>query len=178
MGSTDTLRDLLTGNTPWLLDRVLGYAKEHGYTRYAATQLKAWEISIVGISDSIVDTLDSFGTIPAFGVDDFAHDTPIVAFGRQEVTRHRARGVTYPMFMGLVKYYRQSFMDLIRRDGLDPRTEGECLILVQRFFDLFEIGCGVEFNAIGSTERVEELQTLNRLMVNEKNKFYTIFESL
>ncbi|MBU2603106.1 MAG: GAF domain-containing protein [Actinobacteria bacterium] len=178
MGSTDTLRDLLTGNKAWLLDRVLSYAKEHGYTRYAATQLKAWEISIIGITDSIVGAINSAGTIPELGVDDFAHETPIAAFGRQEVRRHRARGVTLPMFLGLVKYYRQSYLDLIRDTGLEPRTERDCLVLVERFFDLFEIGCGVEWNSLNHDERVEELQTLNRLMVNEKNKYYTIFESL
>lgn len=178
MGSTDTLRELLLGNKAWLLDRVLGYAKEHGYSRYAATQLKAWEISIIGITDSIVGAIDSAGTIPELGVDDFAHETPIVAFGRQEVRRHRARGVTLPMFLGLVKYYRQSYIDLVRNENLEPRLERDCLVLVERFFDLFEIGCGVEWNSLNHDERVEELQTLNRLMVNEKNKYYTIFESL
>ncbi len=178
MGSTDTLRDLLIENKAWLLNRVLGYAKEHGYTRYAATQLKAWEISIIGLTDSIADAIDTTGTIPEFGVDDFTHETPIVAFGRQEVRRHRARGVTFPMFLGLVKYYRQSYLDLVRDAGLEPRIERDCLVLVERFFDLFEIGCGVEWNSLNHDERVEELQTLNRLMVNEKNKYYTVFESL
>ncbi|MHB8869013.1 MAG: sensor histidine kinase [Thermoleophilia bacterium] len=178
MGSTDTLRELLLENRAWLLDRVLGYAKEHGYTRYAATQLKAWEISIIGITDSIAHAITTAGTIPELGVDDFAHETPIVAFGRQEVRRHRARGVTLPMFLGLVKYYRQSYLDLVRDAGLESRMERDCLVLVERFFDLFEIGCGVEWNSLNHDERVEELQTLNRLMVNEKNKYYTIFESL
>lgn len=178
MGSTDTLRDLLVENKTWLLDRVLGYAKEHGYTRYAATQLKAWEISIIGLTESIVDAIDTVGTIPELGIDDFAHETPIVAFGRQEVRRHRARGVTLPMFLGLVKYYRQSYVDLVRDTDLESRTERDCLVLVERFFDLFEIGCGIEWNSLNHDERVDELQTLNRLMVNEKNKYYTIFESL
>ncbi len=179
LGSTNlVLIDLLTRSKPWLLERVLGYAKEHGYSRYAATQLKAWEISIIGLTDSIVDAIDSAGTIPELGVDDFAHETPIAAFGRQEVRRHRARGVTLPMFLGLVKYYRQSYLDLVRGAGLERHIERECLVLLERFFDLFEIGCGVEWNSLTHDERVDELQTLNRLMVNEKNKYYTIFESL
>ena len=178
MGATDTLRNLLTENRAWLLDRVLAYAKEHGYTRYAATHLKAWEISIIGITDSIVDALTTAGTIPELGVDDFAHEAPIADFGRQEVRRHRSRGVTLPMFLGLVKYYRQSYLDLVRSAALEPRAERECLVLVERFFDLFEIGCGVEWNSLNHDERMEELQTLNRLMVNEKNRYYTIFESL
>ncbi|MCZ7664863.1 MAG: histidine kinase [Thermoleophilia bacterium] len=178
MGSTDLLCNLLAANKAWLLDRVLGYAKEHGYTRYAATQLKAWEISIIGLTDSILEALRTSGTIPELGPDDFAHDTPIVAFGKEEVRRHRSRGVTLPMFLGLVKYYRQSYLDLVRGSGLDARTEKDCLVLVERFFDYFEIGCSVEWNSLSDDQKLEELQTRNRLMTNEKNKYFTIFESL
>lgn len=178
MGHTDTLRHLLSENKAWLLDRVLDYAKKHGYTRYAATQLKAWELSIVGITESILEALDTERSIPELGPDDFGRASPIVAFGRQEVRSHRARGVTLPMFLGLLKYYRRSYLDLLRSAGLGHLAERECLMLIERFFDVFEMGCVVEWNSLNHEEKIEELQTRNRLMVNEKNKYFTIFESL
>jgi PAS domain-containing protein len=81
------------------------------------------------------------------------------------------------MFLGLMKYYRQSYMDLLAESDFDPDFLERCRLLVERFFDRVEIGFCTEWATAEEEERIHELQVSNRMMTNEKNKYLTIFES-
>ena len=48
--------------------------------------------------------------------EDYAND-PATQFGVIEAQRHRGRGVNLSMFLGLMKYYRQSYVDLLTESG-------------------------------------------------------------
>jgi signal transduction histidine kinase len=172
------LYDLISNQQDWVLQRVIEYAKEYDYVRYTSTLVDAWRASIQGLNHSILAAIRAPGSIPRPGPDDQFASTAIDQFSREEVRKHRARGVTLGMFLGLVKYYRQSYLDLIREADLSPAQEQEYLGFLERFFDRFEIGYSVEWNSIGFDEKIEELQAQNRLITNEKNKYLTIFDSL
>ncbi len=174
----DKLYQLIAQNENWLLQRVIEYAKEREYTRFTSTLIDAWQVSISGLSASILRATRSPTSIPELGPDDTFNQTEIDQFSCEEVRRHRARGVTLGMFLGLVKFYRQSYLDLVRQAGFKPQEEHDYLRFLEKFFDRFEIGYSVEWNSLNYEETVEELQAQNRWMTNEKNKYLTIFESL
>jgi signal transduction histidine kinase len=172
------LRRLIADHETWLMERVLDYAKRHRYTQYTSTLLEAWRISIVGLSDSILAALESYDGPPEMGPDeDFTQD-PIASFGMLEARRHRQRGVTLSMFMGLMKYYRQSYVDLVNQAGFEPAIQARYRLFVDRCFDRLEIGYCTAWAEISGQTQLHELQVTNRRMTNEKNRYLTIFESL
>lgn len=172
------LAQLLTSNEDWLMARVLAYAKEHGYTVYTSTLVEAWRLSISGLSDSILNAIDHYPSTPEMSPgDDFASD-PIARFGVVEAQRHRERGVSLAMFLGLMKYYRQAYLDLVRGQGLPSQQTELYELFITRVFDRIEIAFCTEWAGGDSERAIQELQIKNRLMTNEKNKYLTIFESI
>ena len=172
------LADLVATHEDWLMHRALQYAKERGYAQYTSTLAEAWRIAIAGLSESLLAALDHYEQAPELGPDDDYAGDPIAYFGVVEAQRHRARGVTLGMFLGLMKYYRQSYVDLVLQAGLEPEDEERFRLFINRFFDRVEVGFCVEWAALGENEKTEELQSTNRAITNEKNRYLTIFESL
>jgi signal transduction histidine kinase len=172
------LRQLLMENEEWLMARILHYAKRNDYTRYTSTLLEPWRLSIAGLTDSFIAAAQAFGEVPELGPDEEYTTDPVASFGVIEARKHRKRGITLPMFLGLMKYYRQSYLDL-----LEERTlETEKLVFYQAFltrcFDRIELGFCSEWAALSNKVRLDDLQGENRQLANLKNKYLTVFESL
>lgn len=173
-----TLKRLLESNEEWLMARILDHAIRQGYSAYASTLKEAWRMSISGLSASIIEGIRHYRGVPEMTPDDDFLDDPITLFGTIEAQRHRERGISLTMFLGLMKYYRQSYIELIRDQAL-PRTEADiCERFIERIFDRIEIAFCAEWAGRNEENRIHELQVSNRLMTNEKNKYLTIFESI
>jgi diguanylate cyclase (GGDEF)-like protein len=175
----ERLKTLLLSNEQWLMERILAYAKRQSYTKYTSTLAEAWRLSISGLTESIVRAIDTYGNqMPEFFPDANYRDNPISEFGTTEARQHRKRGISLGMFLGLLKYYRLSYQDLVRKEieTNEDAARYECFIV--RCFDLFELALSVEWNSIPGDEIIDELQRTSRQLVNEKNRYLTLFESL
>jgi len=172
------LVELIATHEDWLMHRVLFYAKGRGYTDYTSTLAEAWRISIKGLSETLISAVRIHGTPPELCPNENCRDDQIAAFGVQEARRHRARGISLSMFLGLMKYYRQSYIDLVSGSSLEEIEEEPYTLFINRVFDRIEIGFCGEWSAQGDRAQLDELQAANRLMTNEKNKYLTIFESI
>ena len=170
-------RKLVAEHEEWLMERILGYAKARGYAQYTSTLREAWRLSISGLSGALLNAIQKGEPELELGPDEKFIGDQISAFGNLEARLHRERGVSLGMFLGLMKYYRQSYKDLIRYAGFDSCMENDCLNLVERFFDRVEIAFCIEWAESDQSELIGELQVRNRLMTNEKNRYLTIFES-
>ena len=172
------LQETITDNEDWLIDRVLSYAKEHGYTQFTSTLREAWRASVAGLSKPLVEALEKYDQPPGISAGDDFSDNPIAAFGVMHAKQHRTRGVTLQLFLGLNKYYRQTYVDLVMAQKFPTEIQERYRLFIERFFDLVELGCCTEWvNATESTKLMES-QERNRTLTNEKNKYLTIFESL
>ncbi len=169
----------LRQNEDWLMERILSYAKQQGYTAYTSTLKEAWRLSISGLTMSIIEALHTGGGQPPelTPEEDFSAD-PAALFGVVEAQRHRERGISLEMFMGLMKYYRQSYIDLVRHIDREDCFKERCALFLHRVFDRVEIGFCMEWSNANQNRSLHELQVGNRLMTNEKNKYLTIFESI
>jgi len=174
----ETLKQLVSSHEDWLLRRVVQYAKIHEYTRYTSTLIEAWRISIQSLNVALFSAVASGEAEEQISLDTQFNETVIDKFSIEEVHKHRSRGITLGMFLGLVKYYRRSYFDLIREQGFTPHEERVYLEFLERFFDRFEIGYSVEWNSLNANQAADELREQNRALTNEKNKYLTIFESL
>jgi signal transduction histidine kinase len=173
----DVLIDLLKSSEDRLIDLILSYATQEGYTRYTSTLKEAWRLSIEGLSKAIIEVVERSDIVPELSPDeDFSKD-PSTQFGVMEARRHRDRGVNLSMFLGLMKYYRQSYVDLLTEcGGFDhPRTVD---LLLGRFFDRTELAYCDEWAGTDAEAQIKALSRSNLQLANEKNKYLTLFESL
>ncbi len=159
------------------MNRVLYHARLHNYTKYTSTLAEAWKISIQGLSESLMKAIKDSKAPPELGPDDDFTKDPIASFGILEARRHRSRGITLSMFLGLMKYYKQGYLDLVIQAGFKNKYEERCRLFIERFFDRIEIGFTAEWAMLNENEQTKELQSSNRTITNEKNKYLTIFES-
>ena len=170
--------DLLRNNEDWLMTRILKYAEKFEFTKYTSTLAEAWRLSISGLSGSLITAANHYSNvIPELHPDDKYINDPISEFGVIEAQKHRKRGTTLGMFLGLMKYYRESYIDLIEVSVKDKTKKKLYKNFTQRCFDRIEIAYCVEWTSISGENLVNELQDSNRKMTNEKNKYLTIFES-
>lgn len=174
----EDLSCLCREQTTWLMDRVLAYARSTGYARYASTLAEAWRLSIEGFNEAMAATAKRSNTVQELSAEEDPALNPGTAFGLLEARRHRERGISLEMFLGLTKYYRESYRDLVRTSA--PSTHVDIwLRFVDLFFDRFEIGfCADWAGEYDGAVNTALLQRANRHMTNEKNKYLTIFEGL
>ncbi len=69
--------------------------------------------------------------------EDYASD-PVTEFGKLEAKRHQERGITVSMFLGLLKYYRDTYIDLVVEKG-PQELQQQWSRFILRSFDRFEI---------------------------------------
>ena len=170
--------DLINDSETWLMERILNYAKERNYTPYTSTLAEAWRASIAGLSESLVNCIRTDPNPLEFSPHQDHAANPGTAFGIREAHLHRARGIDLGMFLGLMKYYRQSYHDLLEIHFSDDAGWQTAHRYVSRFFDAIEIGFVAEWLAFSAADLNQELQETNRRITSEKNKYLTIFESI
>jgi PAS domain S-box-containing protein len=173
----DPLVGLLRANEDDMLGRVFALASRHGYTRYSSTLVEAWRASVHGLADALIIALEENVGLD-FGVDDDLSLDPVTRFGRESALRHRSRGVTLPMFLGLTKYYRDAFADSCTADTDDQAERARRRHVISRLFDRIELGFCEAWSKADAATGSAELQTANRDLANEKNRYLTVLESI
>ncbi len=162
----------------WLMGRTLDYARRQGYTKYTSTLKEPWRLSISGLSQSFTELIHSKGLDIEIYLDEDCIDDPATQFGIREANLHRERGTSLEMFLGMSKYYRQAYQDLVEESAFSPAQKKTFQNLINRFFDRVEIAFCSTWANLKQDHLIAELQERNRSMTNEKNKYLTIFESL
>lgn len=136
----DQFTSLILNSKNWLVENVLGYAKKLNYFKYTSTRKKDWHTSIASLSSLFVKVLNENSLALNFGPDDnFSKDT-IASLGMLLAQKHRKHGVSMGMFLGLFKYYRQSYIELAMQAGFEHYYERDCFIKINWFFDRVELG--------------------------------------
>ncbi|MBN1610173.1 MAG: diguanylate cyclase [Polyangiaceae bacterium] len=172
------LARLLQAGEDWLTHRILAYAKRQQFTRYTSTLAEAWRLSIRGLTASLLTAIECYRSVPELGPEQADGSNAVAAFALLEAQRHRARGVSLFMFLGLYKYYRQSYLDWIEQAPLSLAERRLGVAFVGRVFDRIEIALCCEWTSKPEAELLRELQNTNRTVTNEKNAYLTVFESV
>jgi signal transduction histidine kinase/CheY-like chemotaxis protein len=168
---------LLVNNEGWLMDKVFEYAHKHDYTKYFSIHREAWRILISEITESIVKEIKIYGiNSPELNPDDDYRQDPVSSFGVKEAKRHRKQGVTMQMYLGLMKYYRQSYVELINKTVFDSTLQHKYILFINRCFDRIELGSVTEWNGTPEKKKRFESQSSVKVTNNETNKYLTIFK--
>jgi two-component system, NtrC family, sensor kinase len=173
----EPLIGVLRANEDDILARVFALAQRHGYTRYSSTLMEAWRASVRGLTEALVAGLERGAELEA-GVDAELSDDPVTRFGRESALRHRSRGVTLPMFLGLTKDYRDAFADSGSAGAGDAEEQARRQRVLVHLFDRIEVGFCDAWARADASSGVAELQAANRALANEKNRYLTVLESM
>lgn len=133
------LAALMVNSEDEILERLLEYAEKTGYTKYASRISKAWRLAVRGLTNSLVGLSEIESDIPELSPDEDYRTGPVAEFVILEARVHSARGVTLPLFLGLMKYNRQAFLDVIKNAALDREKEERYRLYLNRFFDRIEL---------------------------------------
>ena len=172
------LSELISQHEDWLVNRTIHYAKRHGYTAFTSTLSEAWRAAVCGLSEPLIKALALYDEPPQLDANMDCGDDLITAFGTEVARRHRSRGISLSLFLGLMKYYRQAYLDLLRFGELPEENLWRYREFIVRFFDRVEIGFCSEWASQNESAQVLDAAAQNRRLTNEKNKYLTIFESL
>lgn len=123
-----------------IVDRVITYAKEHGYYKYTSQRRQAWLLAIQGLSNSLIEHCLQCPDIPELSPDEDYRSGPAGDFAILEARMHSDRGVTLPMFLGLMKYNRQAFQDAVTNSDFPKAKRVFYHRYLDKFFDRVELG--------------------------------------
>lgn len=178
MNNISALKQLIESHEDWLMKRLFHYAIERNYAMGSATLEEAWRNCAKELSSAILEGIDTIYPDFEFGPEhDFRKD-PLCLYIVNTAKRHREIGVSLQMFNGLMVYYREAWLDLVRYAQFEKESENECLHIITRMFDRFMIALCAEWAETEQSRQIEELQISNRKIIVEKNRFLTIFESV
>ncbi len=169
---------LISESEEILMEKILGYAKQQGYVQYTSTLKEAWRMSIAGLSEALLKVARKTEEIPEMRPEDDFGEDEIAEFGIKEAQKHRSRGITIGMFLALMKYYQQAYLDLVEESDFSAEEKRYFCQYIKRYFDHVELGFIIEWSGLSEKQKIEELQAENRKMTNEKNKYLTVFESI
>jgi len=172
------LKKQISQHEDWLMKRILYYAKKHAYTVYTSTLEEAWRSSIVGLSRPLLNTPSTSFWMPELHPHfDFSNDT-FAQFGIEEAKKHRERGIDLIMFLGLFKYYRQVYEDLLFKIDMNIENVKACRTFLKRYFDRVELGFIDGWMKLGGEGINNQMAEANRALTNEKSLYLTTLESL
>ncbi|RJP34007.1 MAG: hypothetical protein C4527_03270 [Candidatus Omnitrophota bacterium] len=166
----ETFCRFLGESEEWLMERILAYAVKYDYTKYTSTLKEAWRMSIQGLSNPLIHAIRETEEIPELGADLNYQNDPIAAFGIEEARKHRARGIEIDMFLGLFKYYKQSYLDLVETADCKEEIRQYLSHFTRHFFDRIEIGFVAEWVKQSKEQETDDLKSQNRHLANEKNR--------
>jgi len=152
------LTDLIVRNEDRLLGQVLSLAEANGYFRFVPGTPEGWRATLRGLSGSLLQAFRSDPSPPSLTADDVGRDDGLCAFGVVEARKRRREGMPPGIFLGLVKFFRQAYLDLVRSAGLPQEEEEGHLRYIERFFDRNEVAVCVSWTSESVSGVVAELQ--------------------
>lgn len=174
----DKLIKLILDSEDILMEKILRYAKERDYVKYTSTLVEAWRLSISGLSEALIHAIKRSNLIPELNSDNNYSSSEIAEYGVLEAKKHRSRGITLIMFLGLMKYYQQAYLDLVSDSEFSIKEKTYFEQYIKRYFDNVEMGFIAEWTSSSEKDVLHSLQEANREITNEKNKYLTVFESI
>ncbi|HWP97649.1 MAG TPA: GGDEF domain-containing protein [Syntrophomonadaceae bacterium] len=174
----NSLYNLVNQNRDFLSKRTIFYAQNYHFAAYAPILPQVWQTALNEMVDAFLSALDGPGLNPPLDFYDNYSRDPLCAFGILEAQKQRHRGVTLELFLGLIKYFRQAFRDLIQEQQMGTDEERSSGQLIERFFDRVEIGVCLDWTGEHRDELIKNMQDANLELAYEKNKYLAIFESI
>ncbi|MGI9436396.1 MAG: ATP-binding protein [Geminicoccaceae bacterium] len=168
-----------------LVDRAIVVAKDFGYAQYTTTIRAAWIEAIDSVTDSLSDYLIEHAANDALpnGDIDYQRDRRFLLM-RNVAKRHRSIGITLQLYLGLFKHFKVLYRDVFDQACDDGKITCDCEIVsaarnrLLGFFDAAELSIAADWAEATEDDRLMELQARARSVTLEKDRYFSVFESL
>jgi two-component system, NtrC family, sensor kinase len=172
------LNKLILEREEWIIKRVFEYAQKHDYLRYISNPEEEFHVTIKALIEVINITLEKYDKQHELNSnDDYSQDL-LSSFGIREAKKQKTNEINLEISFGLLKYYRQSFIDILFISELENDKIENYRLFLNRCFDRVEIGFGSEWNLLFQDEKLLKMQNTARFLTQEKNKHIALLESI
>lgn len=154
------LINLIENHEEWLTERICHYVGVHGYLKHTSLSKEEWRHSMSFLSTAVLTCLNGRNRIRESGPEDDYLEGPLAQFAALEAKRHQQWGGALGLFLCLLKFYRQSYLDLIHQAYLTPSEKNHGSFLINRLFDRLEIAGWVTWNNDGAPENGESEESV------------------
>lgn len=172
------LINCLGTNYDWLIKQISDYGKGPGIKTSAAEALEIRKNLIGKITSALIETIEKSPEMPVFPLQDDADTNLLSQLGGEEAKRYRKEGASIIDFLNLIKYYRQSYIDLIQEQIDNSLDIYYYTQYIERGFDRIEMAFCSEWTRLNENTQIKELQAHNRYLTNETNAFLSAFNNL
>lgn len=159
------------------MDRSIEIAKTNRYAPYTTTIRAAWVEAVISVTETLRDYLRSESRRPTgpLAETDYGRD-PRFSRMRRIARLHRSVGITLPLYLGLLKHFRNVYLEEL--DDLPGGISPEERARVRDFFDESELSVTVDWHKTPDNHRLRELQERTRAITLDKDRYFAVFESL
>ncbi len=148
------LRKALHENHEWLMERIMADVRPQGCARSTPSLAADWGASVAGLSAALEKDLEQREPSPGLAPEHEFDAGPAAVFAITEARRHREQGVAVGAFLGLLKQYRQAYLDLVA-EKVSRGSRKRARDAVSRFFDRIEVGVVADWSAFGQVRQLE-----------------------
>ncbi|WP_277656426.1 sensor histidine kinase [Seleniivibrio woodruffii] len=151
------LKHMLTTCSEWLVKRVTYYLKAQCYDVYLPDSDKWLSNALYQLNEPVLETPVAYFAIPELHPHaDFSCD-PYAQFGMSQARLFMRRRLDVVIFMGIFKYIRQSYEDLINSRCTSEEECRLCRSFMKRYFDHVELGFMNEYRESITRTKVESI---------------------
>lgn len=133
------LVSLIRDNLFWLKKRVHSYATIYGFTKYISMTDGELDISIKNVSRQLIETTINHPKHLELTADTIFLEDKLPCILDILCLSHQKNNISWSFFLGLLKYYRQSYLDLIEKHINLINKKKNYFDFVNVFFDRLEI---------------------------------------
>ncbi len=183
MSITEKAKQLITANTDILTDNLINLGVKYGYISCTSNTNATWRQSILGISSGLIALL-SFTDVrsldPSLTMDFNDWDEEITGYFRERAIAHQKRAVELSIYVGLLKYYRQAYINLLQSLEADAKEIQWLESLIHGFFNRGEAITCNEYQTLSANanKELETVKESHREVSNHKNQLLSIIESM
>ncbi len=169
----------MVGQQDALVEQAIAVAKTYGYAQYTTTIRAAWVEAIETLTSALGRYLDSPLAVGRglHAEADYVRDPRFEPL-RANAKRHRSMGVTLQLYVGLFKHFRNLYLDSVGRLPGGAAVRTGAADQVAAFFDAAELSIVSDWAEDSEEERLQELQARARSIALDKDRYFSIFESL
>ncbi len=183
MSITEQAKKLIIDSTDILTNNVIKLGSQYGYIAYTSNTSAAWRESIVGISTGLIallskDKVQAMDPNIRLELNDWGEE--IIGYFRDRAIVHQKRAIELYMYTGLLKYYRQVYLALVKSLNACEEEIEWLISLVNGYFDRGEIVTCYEYQTLTShsSQELSDIKQSHREVLNNKNQLLSIIESI
>ncbi len=176
-------KNYIRSNADVLTDNIIQYGSQYHYVAHKSRSVVAWKDAIINLSDNLCAFLalvkQSPNTDTSISAQEASWAESIKPFFLNMAIVHKQKGIEAHIYLGLMKYYRQAYNDLIDKLDLPQIKKKSLTKVINNYFDYAEIFSLQAYQSqLNESELTQELIKNTRTAVYQRNHLISVLETI